>query len=95
MRWRKLRSSHERDTFAGMEPCPKCHCPHQRFSFFLRPPAGTYVALSCMRCGFDGPETGPISFPPDRRDGDRAARLWNEAAGPAAARKIVAFRRAV
>lgn len=61
-----------------MKPCPKCGCPHQRIAFAIDP-AGTYVSLACFSkaCDYTGPAVGPISFPPDRRDGERAAVAWD------------------
>lgn len=61
-----------------MEACPKCGCEHQRFAFSITG-AGTLTALACFNkgCDFTGPWVGPIAFPPDRRDGARAARAWN------------------
>lgn len=37
------------------------------------------VALACYNkaCDYTGPYVGPIRFPPDRRDGDRAAAAWD------------------
>jgi hypothetical protein len=61
-----------------MKPCPKCGCQYQRLAFAIRP-GDTLVALACFNrtCDYTGPFVGPITFPPDRRDGDRAAVAWD------------------
>lgn len=61
-----------------MKPCPKCGCRYQRFAFSITEGC-TLVALACFNkgCDYAGPAVGPITFPPDRRDGDRAAAAWD------------------
>lgn len=61
-----------------MKPCPKCGCEYQRFAFSITG-TGTLTALACFNkaCDYTGPWVGPISFPPNRRDGDRAATAWD------------------
>lgn len=61
-----------------MKPCPKCGCEYQRFAFSITG-TGTLTALACFNkaCDYTGPWVGPITFPPNRRDGDRAAREWD------------------
>lgn len=60
-----------------MKPCPKCGCEYQRYAFSITG-TGTLTALACFNraCDYTGPWVGPILFPPNRRDGDRAAAAW-------------------
>lgn len=83
MKWRILPAQEEFGKeaklwyFRGMKPCPKCGCEYQRFAFSITG-TGTLTALACFNraCDYTGPWVGPITFPPDRRDGDRAAAAW-------------------
>lgn len=61
-----------------MKACPKCGCEYQRFAFSITG-GGTFTALACFTktCDYTGPWVGPITFPPNRQDGDRAARAWD------------------
>ena len=61
-----------------MKACPKCGCEYQRFAFSITG-NGTFTALACFAkaCDYTGPWVGPITFPPNRQDGDRAARAWD------------------
>jgi hypothetical protein len=61
-----------------MKPCPKCGCPHTRLALAIRP-GDTLVALACFNktCDYTGPYVGPITFPPNRQDGNRAAAAWD------------------
>lgn len=61
-----------------MKPCPKCGCEYQRFAFSITG-TGTLTALACFNkaCDYTGPWVGPITFPPNRRDGNLAAGAWD------------------
>jgi hypothetical protein len=61
-----------------MENCPRCRAQRFRYRFKCRP-RGTFIAVACELCGYEGPEV-TLQDMNDNQAAELAAVAWNRLA---------------